>query len=128
MVLEGLVGLVTGAGQGIGKASALELAAHGADVAGVDIDMEAVEETCAEIRTMGRRSIAIQADMGSVADIESMTKQTVKTLDPVDVERGGSQHLFRGEPGHFGRLCGAPHRGDAVGCQTHLLRSAMGQQ
>ncbi len=85
MVLEGKVGLVTGAGQGIGKASALQLAEHGADVAGADIDLEAVEETCAEIRKMGRRTIAIQADIGSVADIESMTMQTLKALDAVDV-------------------------------------------
>ena len=55
MILEGMVGLVTGAGQGIGKASALALAEQGADVAAVDIDLEAVEKTCIEINDTGRR-------------------------------------------------------------------------
>lgn len=85
MILEGMVGLVTGAGQGIGKALALALAGHGADVAVVDIDLEAVEKTCIEINDTGRRGLAIQADLGSVADIARMLAQTVEALGEVDV-------------------------------------------
>ena len=84
MDLEGKVALVTGAGQGIGRASALLLAKHGADVAGADINVEAVEETCAEIRAMGRRGIAIEADMGSVVDVDRVVAETVRELDGID--------------------------------------------
>ena len=96
MDLEGKVALVTGAGQGIGKASALLLANHGADVAGADINAETVEETCAEIRAMGRRSIAIQADMGSLADVDRVVTETARALDGIDAlvnNAGVTRHI-----------------------------------
>ena len=85
MTLEDKVALVTGAGQGIGKASALALAEQGADVAAVDIDHEAAKQTCGDIKSTGRRGVAIPADIGSVADIESMIARTVEALGAVDV-------------------------------------------
>ena len=56
--------LVTGASRGIGRAIAVGLAAAGADVA-VNYRKEkaAAEEVCAEIRGLGRRAIAVQADV-----------------------------------------------------------------
>src|SRR5262245_12811124 len=72
MQLSKQVALVTGAGQGIGKASALTLAAAGADIVAVGINRESVKETAAAIIAQGRKSLAIEADMGSVPDIDRM--------------------------------------------------------
>ncbi|NIS07157.1 MAG: glucose 1-dehydrogenase [Gammaproteobacteria bacterium] len=85
MTLEGRYALVTGAGQGIGKATALLLAREGADVAVADINGEAVESTWAEITESGRRSIAIRADMGDMTDIERVVTDTVRGLGGVDI-------------------------------------------
>ena len=63
MQLSKQVALVTGAGQGIGKASALSLAEAGADIVAVDINKESVRETAAAITAQGRKALAIEADM-----------------------------------------------------------------
>lgn len=60
--LSGRVALVTGAGNGIGRASAICLARAGADLALVDIEGDPVEATAAAVRAAGRRALAIVAD------------------------------------------------------------------
>jgi meso-butanediol dehydrogenase/(S,S)-butanediol dehydrogenase/diacetyl reductase len=85
MHLSGHVALVTGAGQGIGKASALNLAAAGADIVAVDINSESVKETAAAVTAQGRKSLAIEADMGSVSDIDRMAAEAIAVFGKVDV-------------------------------------------
>jgi len=85
MQLSDQVALVTGAGQGIGKASALALAAAGANVVAVDIDGQSAKNTAAAVATMGRRGLSIQADMGSVQDIDRMVAEAVAGFGRVDI-------------------------------------------
>src|SRR6185437_6660771 len=84
--LTGRVALVTGSSRGIGRSIALALAAAGADVAINFIhrkaDAEAVE---AEIRQMGRRSIAIQADVSSAHQVEALVRTVEQQLGPIDI-------------------------------------------
>ncbi|HEX6611249.1 MAG TPA: SDR family NAD(P)-dependent oxidoreductase [Hyphomicrobiaceae bacterium] len=84
MNLTGQVVLVTGAGQGIGKACALAMAKAGADVATVDINGESVKETADAIIGLGRRSLALRADLGSVADIDRMIGETIAAFGRID--------------------------------------------
>jgi 3-oxoacyl-[acyl-carrier protein] reductase len=78
--LDGKVALVTGAGRGIGKAIALELAKSGADVAvNYHIDRARAEEVCEKIRSMGRQSIAIQADVASASEVNGMVETVAQT-------------------------------------------------
>ena len=79
------VAIVTGAGRGIGHATALALAAAGADVAVVDIDKGAAEATAGAVAAAGRRSLAVGADVGDVAGIDRMVSQVVHALGRVDV-------------------------------------------
>ena len=75
--LEGQPALVTGANSGIGKAVALGLAAAGADVAVNYVSQpEAAEEVAHAIEGMGRRAIAIKADVSKEEDVLSMFKRT----------------------------------------------------
>jgi NAD(P)-dependent dehydrogenase (short-subunit alcohol dehydrogenase family) len=70
---EGRVALVTGAQQGIGRATALALARAGADVALNYLDDRAAAEKAAgEIRGMGRRALVIRGDVSRAADVEAM--------------------------------------------------------
>lgn len=84
MMLKDQIAIVTGAGQGIGRAAALALARTGADVAAVDINPKTAEDTAAAVAALGRKSLAIQADLGSVADIDRMVAKAVATFGRVD--------------------------------------------
>jgi len=85
MQLSDRIALVTGAGQGIGKASALALAAAGADVVAVDINGQTAKDTTAAIAAMGRRGLSIQADMGSVQDIDRMVAEAIAAFGRIDI-------------------------------------------
>lgn len=83
--LQGRSVLVTGAGSGIGRAVALAMAEAGADVAASDIDAANVETLKSEIEAKGRRAIAIGADVGDVAEIDRMVRETVAAFGKLDV-------------------------------------------
>ncbi len=85
MILEGKIALVTGAGQGIGKASALMFAKEGADVAVVDINGQTSEQTASEVMALGRRGLSLQADVGDLGNIDRMVQQTIDTFGRLDV-------------------------------------------
>lgn len=72
MRLKDQVALITGAGSGIGRESALLFAAEGASVAAVDVNLTTAEETVAAIRTAGGTAIAVKADVSCAADCEAM--------------------------------------------------------
>lgn len=55
--------MVTGAGQGIGRAIALELAGLGADIVVADLNHEAAQQTAAEVNKSGRRALAVRVDV-----------------------------------------------------------------
>lgn len=85
MQLGSKVALVTGAGQGIGRAAALALARAGADVAAVDINAKTVAGTAAAVAALGRQSLAVTADLGSVADIDRMVVETMARFGRIDI-------------------------------------------
>jgi NAD(P)-dependent dehydrogenase (short-subunit alcohol dehydrogenase family) len=85
MVLRDKVALVTGAAQGIGRAAALELARNGVHLAVSDINADALEQTSIDIREMGQRCVAIQADMGSLNDIDRMVTEAADELGGIDI-------------------------------------------
>ena len=83
--LTGRVAIVTGAGQGIGHATALALADAGADVAAVDIDEAAAEKTTAAVTARGRRGLAVATDVGDLAGIDRMVSRVAATFGRIDV-------------------------------------------
>jgi NAD(P)-dependent dehydrogenase (short-subunit alcohol dehydrogenase family) len=87
MKLEGKVALVTGAARGIGRGIAEVFAEEGADVAINDLDItgDAAESLVQWIRSMGRRSLAIQADVSERPAVETMFAQVWNELGPIDI-------------------------------------------
>ncbi len=86
MDINGKVALVTGGGTGIGKATALLLAKHGADAA-INYSRSEAEanETVEEIKTLGRRAMAVQADVADDAAVRRMVETVVAKLGRLDI-------------------------------------------
>ena len=83
--LEGRAALVTGAGSGIGRAIAIGLARHGADVAGADINEIGLERTIGEITAQGRKGLAVQTDVTSIGDVTDLVESTYKSFGRLDI-------------------------------------------
>lgn len=86
MTLEGKTALVTGGSRGIGRAIALELARKGADVAiNYARNAEAATQVVAEIESLGRRAVALPADVGDYDQAAALVEATVTTLGRLDI-------------------------------------------
>jgi NAD(P)-dependent dehydrogenase (short-subunit alcohol dehydrogenase family) len=83
--LNGKIALVTGGGRGIGRAIALELAQAGCDVALLARTREQVEAVTAEIRALGRRSIAIAADVANTQQVQQALIEVRNALGPISI-------------------------------------------
>jgi NAD(P)-dependent dehydrogenase (short-subunit alcohol dehydrogenase family) len=82
--LAGKRTIVTGAGSGIGRASAKKFAAEGAMVLAVDRAKAAVEATVDEIARAGGKAIAVAADVGAEADVEGFISGAVEAFGGLD--------------------------------------------
>ncbi len=85
MTSDGRVILVTGAGQGIGRAIALRLARDGAHIAVVDLNDEKIGAVAAEVRKIGRKATTFKADVGKRDDVRAAIEHAEKELGGFDV-------------------------------------------
>jgi 3-oxoacyl-[acyl-carrier protein] reductase len=83
--LKGKSALVTGGGRGIGACIGLRLAEAGADVAVCDIDLATAQETAGHIEKLGRRALALQANVADAADVGTMFGRFVETFASIDI-------------------------------------------
>ncbi len=85
MRLQGKIAVVTGAGSGIGRASALRFAQEGARVALADISQERGKETLRLVREAGGEGIFVRTDVSVAGDVERMVQETLRLLGGVHV-------------------------------------------
>ena len=77
--------IVTGAGSGIGAASAAGLAREGAGVVVADIDRQGAEQTAAAIKRDGGRAIAVEVDVARRASVETMLKAALEEFGRIHI-------------------------------------------
>jgi 3-oxoacyl-[acyl-carrier protein] reductase len=84
--LIGKVALVTGANSGIGKAIAFYLAEEGADVV-IDyvVNPDEANEVADQIKAMGRKSLAIKADVSNASEVKSMFTKIIEEFSKIDI-------------------------------------------
>ncbi len=85
MEVNNKVVIVTGSGSGIGKATALHFAKHGATVVVSDIDLESATKVSKEIVTNGGKSLPIYTDVTNFDEVENLINQTVNSFGRLDV-------------------------------------------
>ncbi|MDS7945458.1 SDR family NAD(P)-dependent oxidoreductase [Acinetobacter sp. V110_1] len=73
--------VVTGAGSGIGRSFALELAKRGGNVVCADINLEAAEETVKLIEQLGQKAFAVQCDVGQAEQVQALADQAEQLLE-----------------------------------------------
>ena len=83
--LDGKNALITGGGQGLGKAFALALAEAGANVAVADIVKDNAEKTAAEIQRIGRKGLALKTDISKETEVKKMVEQAVEHFGKLDI-------------------------------------------
>ena len=85
MDLTDKVAIVTGAGQGIGRAIALRLADAGATVVVADMNRKVGEAVAKEIKALGRRALVIEVDVSKLDQVQRMAQQTLETFNQIDI-------------------------------------------
>lgn len=85
MRLKDKVGIVTGAGQGLGKSIAEAFAKEGAATVVVDVDYESASAVAENINKNGGKSLAVKCNVADRGDVEAMVKAAVDTFGQVDI-------------------------------------------
>jgi len=85
MDITGKSALITGAGQGIGRVIALELARQGADVVISDVNEQALQDAAAEIGQTGRRVVTVKGNVVQAADCDAMVKACIEAFGKIDI-------------------------------------------
>ena len=96
MRFEGKTAIVTGAAQGIGRATALLLAAEGSDMMLADIQGDKVAQTASMVGELGRTAVPIEVDVTRADQVQTMVERAVETLGRVDIlinDAGGSGNV-----------------------------------
>jgi 3-oxoacyl-[acyl-carrier protein] reductase len=79
------VAIVTGAGRGLGKAIAAQLAQEGAAVAICDLNQATCDETVSEIKRQGGTAIGVRADVSNPSDVQKLVEATMETFNKIDI-------------------------------------------
>lgn len=83
--LEGRVAFVTGAGRGIGAATALKLAEEGAKVALADVDTEGCQQVAAELAKVGAQGLVVKCNVADKGMVEAAVQKTVEQFGRLDI-------------------------------------------
>ena len=125
MRLKDKVALITGAGAGIGRASALKFAREGAKVVVVDIQASAAEETVSLINKEGGKAVGISADVADSQSVKQMIKKAVDTYGRLDILFNNAGINVRGtildvDEAGFDRIFAVNVKGVFLGCKEAI--------
>jgi len=123
--LDKKIALITGAGDGMGRAHALLMAERGADIVIADIKEEGANTTAEAVRKLGRRAHVAVVDMADVAAVQEMVATAAKALGPADILVNNAGYGQRAQttditPADFDRMFAVHVRGSFFCTQAVL--------
>jgi NAD(P)-dependent dehydrogenase (short-subunit alcohol dehydrogenase family) len=126
MTVPDRVAIVTGAGHGIGRATALALAEAGFHVAAVDIDAGGAKQTAEAVAALGPRSLAVDTDVADVGSIDQMVQRVMAAFGRIDVLVNNAgvtrrAHIMDLTPADWDRIMGVNAKG-AFFCLQRVAR------
>jgi NAD(P)-dependent dehydrogenase (short-subunit alcohol dehydrogenase family) len=130
MMLNDKVAVITGAGSGVGRASARRFVEEGAKVVCVDIDLDRAKETVAELEAAGKTAVAERCDVAADADVAGAIASAVQRFGRLDIMFNNvgipTPRLGMIFEDHsvedFDRLTSVNFRGVFLGCKHAVLR------
>jgi len=85
LLLQNRVAVITGSASGMGKAMALRFAQEGCDIVVTDLNLAGAEKVAEEIKSGGRKAVAVQADIANSKDIKSMIEKSAQIFGKIDI-------------------------------------------
>ncbi|MEX5567293.1 SDR family oxidoreductase [Pseudomonas syringae] len=85
MKLKGKTAVITGAGRGIGRATALALAKEGCNIVLAAIEADQVEAVAVEVRALGVKALAVQTDVQHKSQVDALAQAAFKEFGAVDI-------------------------------------------
>jgi NAD(P)-dependent dehydrogenase (short-subunit alcohol dehydrogenase family) len=131
--IDGKTAVVTGSGNGIGRAMALAFAAAGANVIVSDVLVEDGKRTAAEITEAGGSALFVAADVADAQQAENLIAATVKRFGSIDILAnnagigGGKVRLHEVEPEDFDHVINVNLRGTFL-CSKYAIPYFLAQQ
>ena len=125
--LKDKVAVVTGAGRGIGREIAVTLAREGADVALAARNAEALEETRAQVKSLGRRALVAVTDITDAANVDDSARHILEHFGRVDLlvnnsgVGGPSAALWETDPADWESTFAVNVTGTFLCCRAFLL-------
>jgi NAD(P)-dependent dehydrogenase (short-subunit alcohol dehydrogenase family) len=117
MRLDGKVAVITGAGGGIGLATALLMAERGAVIVAADLSLEGAGRTAIAVQDQGGQAIAVSADLGSETDAEALIAAAVAAYGRVDILHNNAADLAK--------EMSPPNDGDVVSTPIEVWNRAL---
>ncbi len=122
-MLDKKVALVTGSGDGMGRAHAILMAERGADIVVHDINAEGAEETAAAVRALGRRVHVGIADVADADAMQKLAREATTILGPIDILINNAGYGQRSQieeisDADLDRMFGVHVRGSFFCCQA----------
>jgi NAD(P)-dependent dehydrogenase (short-subunit alcohol dehydrogenase family) len=85
MWLKDRVALITGGASGMGKAMSLLFAREGCDIIVCDLSLESARDIAAQVKALGRRSLAVKADISQSAEVNNMAARAIEKFGKIDI-------------------------------------------
>ena len=105
-VLDGKSAIVTGAGSGVGRVTALRFAEEGALVVAADIDLDHAKETVRQVESAGGSAVAVEVDVSDEQQVQGMIAAAVDQYGRLDITVRASTGLALVGRAALGKLLG----------------------